>query len=99
MELNKHTGELSGPASVDESAEIFVLAVLPGSWYDARVFEQSIAVLQDDSRVQAARMKREEDARIKREEDARMQGMAADAVASVLRVAGSCVLDMVFATE
>ena len=91
MELNKHTGELSGPASVDESAEIFVLAVLPGSWYDARVFEQSIAVLQDDSRVQAARMKREE--------DARMQGMAADAVASVLRVAGSCVLDMVFATE
>jgi len=91
MELNKKTGELHGPASLDENAEIFVVAVLPGSWYDGRVFEQSIAVQKDDALVEAAktkraeeaRIKRAEEARIKREEDASIQRKVKDAVASV----------------
>jgi len=83
MELSKNTGELHGPASLDASAEIFVVAVLPGSWYDGRVLEQSIAVQLDDALVEAAKTKRAEEARIKREEDASIQRKVKDAVASV----------------
>ena len=95
MELDENTGVLTGPASVDVDANIFVLVKSPGSWFGAPAFQQSVRVVQDASRA--------EEARIKREKDASMQGIVLDMVAttstSVLRVVGSCVLDTLFASE
>jgi hypothetical protein len=73
--LDRETGLLEGPASVDTRAKIFVLAVPPGSWFGAPAFQQSVEVLQHASRA--------EDARIKSEEDASIQSAVVDAVASV----------------
>lgn len=93
MEVDENTGVLTGPASVDVDANIFVLVKSPGSWFGAPAFQQSVLVVQDASRA--------EEARIKREEDARIQRKVKDAVASVssavLGVAALYVLDALYA--
>jgi hypothetical protein len=95
MKVDKNTGVLTGPASVDVDLDIIVVVKSPGSWFGAPAFEQSVRVVQDASRA--------EEARIKREKDASMQDIVLDMVAttstSVLRVVGSCVLDTLFASE
>jgi hypothetical protein len=90
MVLDRDTGLLTGPASVDARANIIVVAVSPGSWFGAPAFQQSVEVRQHASR-----------ASIESAEDASIQRKVADAVASVssaaLGLVGMYLLDALFA--